>query len=112
MPTPEELRTASLAPGFDFTKGVPVLSIAALPGAKRVPMNDGLAFGDVGARLFDVLVEPAQQIPIDRPEIAHRLLQAAIVVLEDHDTPDEVYRWYGIDDIKTRIKEDHHETAT
>ena len=110
--TPEELRTASLAPGFDFTKGVPVLSIAALPGAKRVPMNDGLAFGDVGTRLFDVLADPAQETPIDRPDVAGRLLKAAIAVLEDHDTPDEVYRWYGLYDIKTKVREDHHETAT
>ena len=110
--TPEELRTASLAPSFDFTKGVPVLSIAALPGAKRVPMNDGLAFGDVGTRLFDVLADPAQETPIDRPDVAGRLLKAAIAVLEDHDTPDEVYRWYGLYDIKTKVREDHHETAT
>lgn len=93
----QELRTAELAPGFDFTKGAPVLSIAALPDAPRVPLNDGLGFEDVGTRLYDLTNDPGQTAPIDDTEITARLLQGAIAVLQDHDTPEEVYRWYGLD---------------
>ena len=109
--TPEELVTAELAPGFDFTKGVPILSVAALPTAKRVPMNDGLAFGDVGTRLFDVVVDPAQQTPLDAPETAAMLLEGAVGVLRDHDTPPEVYRWYGLEPRLDDQREDTHEAA-
>lgn len=95
--TPKELRTATLSPGFDFTKGVPLLSIAALPDAKRVPMNDGLAFEDIGTRLFDLAADPAQRSPISDEEITNRLIRQAIVILKQHDTPSEVFRWYGLD---------------
>lgn len=92
----QELKTARLCDGFDFTKGVPVLSIAALPDAPRVPMNDGHGFADVGTRLHDLIVDPAQRDPIDDPETAARLLARAVGVLRDHDTPEEVYHWYGL----------------
>lgn len=110
--TPEELATATLAPGFDFTKGVPVLSVAALPTAKRVPMNDALAFQDTGTRLFDVVADPAQNAPLDDHETAARLLLGAASVLHDHDTPEEVYRWYAIDRVRNDEREDHHETQS
>lgn len=78
--------------------------------------RNGLAIAEVDTRdeLAQAVgaVEPAQQTPIDRPDVPCRLLQAAITMREDHDTPDEVYCWYGLDDIKTKIEEDHHETAT
>jgi arylsulfatase A-like enzyme len=108
--TSEELRTAALAPGFDFTKGVPVLSIAALPGAKRVPMNDGLAFQDIGTRLFDVVNDPAQTTEIVNPDIVDRLLRQAVHVLQSHDTPEEVFRWYGLEHLRKNNREETHET--
>ncbi|MDW4499348.1 sulfatase [Sulfitobacter sp. D35] len=110
--TAEELRTATLSPGFDFTRGAPVLSIAALPGAKRVPMNDGLAFGDVGTRLFDISKDPEQQQPLDDPAVAERLMRGAVAVLEDLDTPQEVYGWYGIETYRTHAREEPHATVT
>lgn len=109
--TPEELRTAVLAPPFDFTKGVPVLSIAALADAKRVPMNDGLAFGDVGTRLYDILADPMQDKPLERPDIARQLMKTAVEVLEAHDTPEEVFRWYDLDAFRTKFREEPHETV-
>lgn len=95
--TIDELRTAELAKGFDFTKEVPVLSIAALPDALRVPMNDGLGFEDVGTRLFNIVADPRQEAPLNDPETSANLLRQAIAVLRDHDTPQEVYLWYGLD---------------
>ena len=107
----KELRTAELSSGFNFTKGVPVLSIAALPDVPRVPLNDGLGFADVGARLFDLLRDPAQKSPIDDAVISARLLQGAIAVLQDHDTPEEVYRWYGLDTTNQSQREEVHDTV-
>ena len=107
----DELRTAELSEGFDFTKGVPVLSIAALPDAPRVPMNDGLGFDDVGTRLYDLDGDPGQKTPLDQPQIAARLLAGAVEVLRDHDTPEEVYRWYGLDSLYQTAREETHETA-
>jgi arylsulfatase A-like enzyme len=109
--TSKELETAKLSPPFDFTKGAPVLSIAALPDAKRVPMNDGLAFGDVGTRLYDVLDDPMQERELDAPDVARRLIRSAVAVLEAHDTPDEVYRWYDLNAYRTDKREEPHETV-
>lgn len=108
--TIKELVTAELSTGFDFTKGAPVLSIAALPGAKRVPMNDGLAFQDVGTRLFDVVNDPTQTTEIDNPGVKSRLLRKAVQVLQAHDTPEEVFRWYGLEPIRKSQREETHET--
>ncbi len=107
-----ELKTAELSQGFDFTKGVPLLSIAALPDAPRVPMNDGLGFDDVGTRLYDLVDDPDQDCPIDAPDIAARLRALAIAVLQDHDTPEEVYRWYNLDvSTQTKKREELHDTV-
>ncbi|WP_298852831.1 sulfatase [uncultured Ruegeria sp.] len=105
----EELKTATLSPGFDFTKGVPVLSIAALPGAKRVPMNDGLAFQDIGTRLFDLVADPKQKNQLENSGIADRLLRQAVRVLQTHDTPEEVFRWYGLGHLRENNREETHE---
>ncbi len=94
--TAEELQTAELAPAFDFTKDMPLLSIAALPKAKRVPMNDGLGFCDIGTRLYDLKQDPKQNHPIENAEIMHNLLKQTVQVLNSHDTPQEVYTWYGL----------------
>ncbi|TGD41446.1 sulfatase [Pseudotabrizicola sediminis] len=106
-----ELKTARLSEGFDFTKGVPVLSIAALPDAPRVPMNDGAGFVDVGTRLYDLISDSAQQKPINNPELTARLLSQAVDVLRDHDTPDEVYQWYGLPVPEKTEREEIYENA-
>ena len=95
--TIEELRTARLHPGFDFTKGVPVLAIEARRDAKRVPYNDGKGFDDLGTRLYDLQADPRQQAPIEDAAIAAHLYRMMIDVLKVHDTPAEVYRWYELE---------------
>lgn len=99
--TTEELRTAKIVPGFDFTKGVPLLAIDALPDAKRVPMNDGLGFDDAETRLYDLRADPAQTAPVDKPEVQARLLEHVVAEFRRHDTPQEVYRWYGLEQMHT-----------
>lgn len=94
--TVDELRTATLHQGFDFTKNLPVLSIAATADAKRVPNNDGHAFDDLGTRLFKIAEDPKQQSPIQSDEIQRRLMAGLKAVLHQHDAPSEVFDWYGI----------------
>ena len=105
----EELATAKLHPGFDFTRGLPLLSYAALPDAKRVPMNDGIGFADLGTVLYDLATDPGQERPYRDAATEARLLTAAVAELLRHDTPLEVYRWYGLDHIRKSIREENHE---
>nr|WP_319390015.1 sulfatase [uncultured Cohaesibacter sp.] len=98
---PDELRTASLSPAFDFTKGMPLLSVAALGDASRPPLNDKIGFDDLGTRLFNLRDDPEQKSPIDNDAISARLLSAAIETLKMHDTPKEVFSWYQLDHQKS-----------
>lgn len=93
----EELRTARLVPPFDFTKGVPLLGIEALKDAKRIPNNDGIAFDDLGTRLFDLENDPRQRDPQTNPAVTEILYREMMRELEAHNTPTEVYRWYDLD---------------
>ncbi|PRY19941.1 arylsulfatase A-like enzyme [Aliiruegeria haliotis] len=94
--TAEELATAELVPPFDFTKGVPLVSYAALKDAKRVPMNDGKGFGDIGTRLYDLVADPGQKNPIKDELVTAQLRHFIEQTLADHDTPQSVYDWYGL----------------
>src|SRR3546814_2043035 len=69
----QELRTARLAPPFDFTKGMPLLAIDALKGMPRPPGNDGKGFEDLGTRLYNVIDDPQQQSPVRNAEQQERL---------------------------------------
>ena len=94
--TAEELRTARLTPPFDFTKGIPLLGIDAVKGAKRVPHNDGESYADIGTRLYDLVRDPRQRQPIENPRLAAALYREMLRELQAHDTPAEAYRWYSL----------------
>ena len=94
--TVDELKTARLAPPFDFTKGVPVLAIDALKEAKRVPNNDGSGFVDLGTRLYDLVRDPRQMQPVEEPEVGRRLYAAMIHELEIRDGSEELFSWYDL----------------
>lgn len=95
--TVKELRTARMAPPFDFTKGVPLMAIDAQADAKRVPNNDGIGFGDLGTRLYDLEADPTQRSPVENPTVLDVLYREMIRELQAHDTPAEVYGWYDLD---------------
>ena len=107
--TSAELATAEFHQGFDFTRGLPLVSYAALPEAKRVPMNDGLGFADTETTLYDLATDPRQEKPFRDATIEARLLTFAIAELARHDTPPEVYSWYGLDHFSTSTREENHE---
>ena len=92
----EELRTAQLAPPFDFTKGLPLLKIDALAHAKRVPNHDGQTFEDQGFALYDLAADPRQERPLRKPDVEMRLYDALEEALRALDAPEEVYGWYQL----------------
>lgn len=94
--TNKELLTAELAPGFDFTKGLPLLKIEAQKDAKRVPMNDGLGFDEAEFALFDLATDPGQNTKIRDQKVETRLYAAMLKHLAELDTPTEAYDWYGL----------------
>ncbi|APZ50821.1 sulfatase [Salipiger abyssi] len=94
--TAAELKTATMVPGFDFTRGVPLMAIDALPDAKRVPMNDGLGFDDDETRLYDLAADPAQKAPVTNHAVQARLVAQAAAEFRAHDAPAETYDWYGL----------------
>ncbi len=91
-----EIKTAQLAPPFDFTKQMPVLRIDALEDARRIPIHDGARFGDTGTKLFDLQNDPTQSTPCDDNVVVARLQRGLTEVCLAHDVPQEVYQRYGI----------------
>lgn len=92
----DELRTAHLSPPFDFTKGVPLLSYAALKDAARVPNDGRQGFADLGTRLYNVLHDPRQRMPTTNADVSSRLYREVVRELRSHDTPAEVFDWYDL----------------
>lgn len=87
-----ELEHAELNPSFDFTKGVPVLKVPALPDAKRSPRQGG--FVDANTRLFDLADDPNQDRPMRHENIEACLCELIVKEMARHDVPLEVYkRW-------------------
>lgn len=93
----DELRTARLVPPFDFTKGVPLLSFDALKTAPRPPGNDLKSFDDLGTRLYNIIEDPLQRSAAENPDILKHLYRQLVGHLKAHDTPVEVYGWYGLE---------------
>ena len=92
-----EIATATLYPGSEFTKGVPVLKIDALPDAKRVPLHDGQSFQDARFALFDLKTDPGQERPIRDAEVEARLYGGLRDLLATLDVPASNLRWYGLE---------------
>lgn len=97
-----ELATATLAPPFDFTRGAPLLRIAALPDAKRVPLHDKQGYEDKGFALYDLEDDPGQMRPIRDAEVEARLYAGLMNYLGQLDTPAEAYGWYGLTPMPAR----------
>ncbi len=90
----KELQAAELHPGFNFTKGVPVLKVPALADAKRSPRQGG--FADTRTVLFDLRNDPHQLTPVYDPEVEQRLCDAICREMQAHDAPQELYRRFGL----------------
>jgi arylsulfatase A-like enzyme len=88
--TPEELRTASLVPGFRFMKNIPVLKIDARINARFL---HSLSNGD---ELYDLKKDPQQLTAIRNESVTERLLNGAKALFDVNDAPGELYQYYGL----------------
>ena len=78
----EELAGATMAPPLQFTQGCPVLKIPARKPWKASPE----ASKDL---LWDLQADPAQTTPVHAPAIAEALIQKALPLLDQLETPPE-----------------------
>ena len=86
----EELKTATLAKPFLFTKGDPVLKVKAVLNQRFLHT---LSQDDM---LYDIANDPHQQDPIDDKERVSLMLDAMAHIFAENDAPEELYRRYGL----------------
>ena len=95
--TPEELSTATLAPPFPFTKGVPLLRV---PVIERSPMYANYGPGALLDRetvLFDLQADPEQLRPVHSPEVEGRLSGLMAELMTANEAPDEAFARIGLE---------------
>ncbi|EAW1054828.1 hypothetical protein BJN50_02880 [Salmonella enterica] len=85
----DELGKLSLAPPFNFTKGLQILRIPAREKYKGV--------NSFGHLLFDLRDDPQQQHPIHDEAIEARMINLLIRLMKENDAPAEQYRRLGLD---------------
>ncbi|MBN9036795.1 MAG: sulfatase [Rhizobiales bacterium] len=95
----KELVDATLAPPFDFTKGLSVLKVSPQMMADgRVSAMDGVvAFEDAKTRLFDIERDPSQSTPLADSELENRLCGEMARQLRLHDAPPSLFTRLGLD---------------
>ena len=93
---PEELSTATLAPPFPFTKGVPTLRV---PVTDRSPMYRNYGPGalvDCETVLFDLRTDPDQLAPIRDPAVEDHLSRQMAAMMAATDAPPEAFARVGL----------------
>jgi arylsulfatase A-like enzyme len=88
--SPEELRGATLAEPFAFTKGVPVMRIPSI-ASSVIPPRQGVGMSDTTTVLFDLETDPTQRAPIDDHDVEARLCAEIRRIMGAHDAPLELY---------------------
>jgi arylsulfatase A-like enzyme len=88
--TVEEMRTATMAPPFSFTRQCPVMKIDSLKGIRA----NSHSFGDL---LFDNLEDPKQEHPIDTPAIVDRMTGLLVNEMRKNDAPAEQFVRLGLE---------------
>lgn len=88
----KELENTTMAPAFAFTKGVPLMKISA---EEDLTGDTSMKFGQ-GTVLYDLEKDPYQMHPIDNPEVAQRMVQSMIRLMEANDAPAEQYVRLGL----------------
>lgn len=94
--TPEELRAATLAPPFDWTKDVPVLKV---PVIDRSPMYHNYGPGcllESDTRLYDLIRDPAQETPLQDPAREALMIAKMTRLMQVNDAPPEAYQRLGL----------------
>ncbi len=94
MFTVDELKSASLVPPFDFTKGVPLLRVAHQSKADQRTHSYHFPekMEDTNTVLYDLETDPAQTNPIDDPAVKERLNKALFRLMDENNAPAEAIR--------------------
>jgi hypothetical protein len=84
----DELESATLAPPFAFTKGMPVL---------RIPVPGRYLRTDLAHHLFDLHQHPDQREEIDDPEIVAHMRAHISRLMAWNDAPEEMFERMGFE---------------
>jgi len=86
---PDELKNATLAEPFEFTKGCPTLKTPARAWAHQ---------HEFGTMLFDLESDPGQLHPIDNPKLEDRMIRHMVRLMKENDAPPEQYARLGVEE--------------
>lgn len=88
MFTVDEMRTATMAPPFEFTKGCPLMKIRSKPyDAEHI----------YDTELYDLENDPEQMNPIDDPEVERMMIDHMVRLMKWNDSPPEQFTRLGLD---------------
>ncbi len=88
----DEMRTASLYPGFSFTKETPVFKIRSVEDKS----GDTAMKNNLGTMLFDLQTDPQQQHPIQNLETEERMVCNMVKLMKENDAPKEQFVRLGL----------------
>jgi arylsulfatase A-like enzyme len=94
--TPEELKGATLAPPFGWTKQVPLLKV---PVIERSPMYHNYGPGcllESDTRLYDLVADPGQERPLTDPGREAAMVAKMLGLMRANEAPDEAYARLGL----------------
>ena len=94
MFTPEELKGASLAGPFDFTKGVQLLRVPHKSKAdtKTHSYHFPEAMEDTETVIYDLEKDPGQTTPITDQKIISKFNDALFILMKENDAPAEAIK--------------------
>ena len=88
----EEMRTATMARPFSFTKECPVMKVDASAGS----WMDAHGFGTL---LFDIDKDPKQENPLEDSEIEERMVHLLVDQMQANDAPPEQFERLGLNEV-------------
>ena len=94
--TEAEIKTVAIEPGRPFSRGMPTLKIAAVPGSPWYESHGPARMVDCETVLFDLAADPEQVAPIRDADIERRLLQQILSCFAELDAPPEAYERFRL----------------
>ena len=93
----EELTSATLAPAFGFTKGVPLLKVPVIETSPMYRRYGPGCLVDKDTALFDLQTDPDQLHPVDDPDLETRLTATMTALMAANEAPAEAFRRLGLE---------------
>jgi arylsulfatase A-like enzyme len=91
----KELQTMKIHPGFPFTKNCPVMQTEAVLNEN----SDIILNRRFGNLLFDLYVDPGQEMPLKDHATEARMIEALICTMKASDAPGEQYKRLELTDV-------------